>query len=112
MRALLDELYGQTRLAIISNASDILEAALETRYQVSGYFEVVINSARVGVAKPEREIFEIALERLNLRPEETIFTDDQQHNVDAAAELGIHAIRFTGIPDLRAYLEQSGLLEG
>ncbi len=111
MKALLDELYGQTRLAIISNASDTLEETLEQRFKISDYFEVIINSARVGYAKPEREIYEIALDRLDLRPEETVFIDDQQHNVDAAAEMGIHATRFTGVPDLRVYLGKLGLLE-
>lgn len=111
MRTLLDELYGRTRLAIISNASDTLEETLEERYQITHYFQIIINSARVGYAKPEREIYEIALDRLDLRPEETIFIDDQQHNVDAAAELGIQATRFTSLPDLRAYLRDFGLLE-
>jgi putative hydrolase of the HAD superfamily len=109
MQALLTELYGRTRLAIISNATDILETVLEVKLGISHYFEVVVNSARVGFAKPDPEIFHIALERLNLRPEQTVFTDDQQHNVDAAAQLGMHAVRFTGVADLRAYLADLGI---
>ena len=110
MRGLLDELDGRTRLAIISNASDTLEAVLAERFKISHYFELVINSARVGVAKPEPEIFNIALERLNLRPEQTIFADDQQRNVDAAAQLGIHAALFTETRDFRAFLVELGVL--
>ncbi len=110
MRALLDELRGRTRLAIISNASDILEETLQERFGIDHYFELVINSARVGVAKPEEEIFQIALDRLALRPEQTVFTDDQQHNVDAAAALGIHAHRFTSVAAFRAYLVDKQVL--
>ena len=110
MQSLLDELHGRTRLAIISNASDILEEVLEARFSISHYFEVVINSARVGVAKPEREIYEIALERLALNPAETVFTDDQQHNVDAAVELGIRAVLFEGVERFRDYLIELGVL--
>lgn len=110
MRALLDDLRGRLRLAIISNATKTLEAILEERYQVTPYFEVIINSARVGVPKPEPEIFHIALERLGLRPEQTVFIDDQQRNVDAAAEMGIHANLFTDVPTLRSFLEELGVL--
>ena len=83
---------------------------LAERFKISHYFELVINSARVGVAKPEPEIFNIALERLNLRPEQTIFADDQQRNVDAAVQLGIHAALFTEARDFRAFLVELGVL--
>ena len=110
MRNLLDELRGRRRLAIISNASDTLETGLEDRLEIAHYFEVVINSARVGCAKPEPEIFQITLERLGLRPEQTVFTDDQQRNVEAAAQLGVHAVLFTGVAGMRAYLANLGVL--
>jgi putative hydrolase of the HAD superfamily len=112
MRALLEELAGRTRLAIISNADDVLEEILEERYKISHFFGVIINSARVGYAKPDPEIFRIALERLNLRPEQTVFTDDQGHNVEAAAALGIHAHLFASVADFRAFLVERGVLPG
>ena len=110
MRALLDELDSKTRLAIISNATDLLEHSLEKRYRISHLFDQIINSARVGYAKPEPEIYQIALERLAVRPDQAVFTDDQQHNVDAAAQLGMHAVLFTGVPDLREFLMELGVL--
>jgi HAD superfamily hydrolase (TIGR01509 family) len=112
MRALLDELAGRIRLAIISNADDTLETFLEARYEISHYFELIINSARVGFAKPDSEIFRIALERLALRPEQTIFTDDQKHNVEAAADLGIHAHLFVSVAGFRDFLVERGVLPG
>ncbi len=110
MRELLEELGGRTRLAIISNASDTLEITLEKRFQIAHYFEIVVNSARVGCAKPEPAIFRIALDRLALRPAQTVFTDDQQHNVDAARGLGLHAVLFTAAHDLRKHLVEFGVL--
>lgn len=110
MKELLEELRGQTRLAIISNASDTLEITLERRFQIAHYFEIVVNSARVGYAKPEPAIFRIALERLALRPAQTVFTDDQHHNVDAARGLGLHAVLFTAVHDLRKHLVELGVL--
>ncbi len=110
MRELLEELRGRTRLAIISNASDILEITLAKRFQIAHYFEIVVNSARVGYAKPEPAIFTIALERLALRPGQTVFIDDQHHNVDIARELGLHAVLFTAVHDLRKHLLELGVL--
>jgi putative hydrolase of the HAD superfamily len=108
MRALLDDLRPRVWLAIISNATDTLESGLEG-WGLTPYFEVIINSYRVGCAKPDPRIYCLALDRLQVRPDQAVFTDDQQHNVDAAAELGIRAIRFTGVPDLTAFLEDLGL---
>lgn len=110
MRTLLDELSGCTRLAIISNASDILEETLGERFKISHYFELILNSARVGIAKPEPEIYQIALDRLDLLPEQTVFADDKQRNIDAAAALGIHAHLFTTVADFRATLVELGVL--
>jgi len=110
MRALLDDLRGRMRLAIISNATETLEAILAEQYRVAPYFEVIINSARVGAAKPDPEIFQMALERLGLRPEQTVFIDDREHNVEAAAEMGIHATLFTDVAALRSFLGGLGVL--
>lgn len=110
MKELLEELRGRTRLAIISNASDTLEITLERGFQIAHYFEIVVNSSRVGYAKPEPAIFRIALERLALRPAQTVFTDDQHHNVDTARELGLHAVLFTAVHDLRKHLVELGVI--
>jgi putative hydrolase of the HAD superfamily len=111
MRGLLEDLHGRVKLGIISNASDTLEIGLEERYRITHYFDVIINSARVGFAKPEPEIYVLALDRLEVAPEEAVFTDDQQHNVDAAVALGMHATLFAGVEEFRAYLIQLRVLE-
>ena len=59
-------------------------------------FELVVDSAFVGMRKPERGIYELTLERLGggIRAEECVFLDDTDVNCAAAAELGMHAVRF------------------
>jgi putative hydrolase of the HAD superfamily len=59
-------------------------------------FEVVVDSAFVGMRKPERRIYELTLERLggDLRPEECAFVDDLEINCEAARALGMTAVRF------------------
>jgi epoxide hydrolase-like predicted phosphatase len=58
-------------------------------------FEVVVDSAFVGTRKPEREIYELTLERLGDTPaEQCVFVDDLDVNCDAASALGMRAVRF------------------
>jgi 2-haloacid dehalogenase len=63
-----------------------------------------------GVAKPDRRIFEILLERFGLDPARTLFVDDSQTNVAAGADLGIVARLFTTSAELRQHLERAQLL--
>ncbi|KAI6179182.1 Bifunctional epoxide hydrolase 2 [Aphelenchoides besseyi] len=55
-------------------------------------FDVVVESAREGVRKPDPKIYEIMLERIGKKAEECVFVDDLKQNVDAAASLGFIAI--------------------
>ena len=59
-------------------------------------FELVVDSAFVGMRKPEPEIYELTVERLGdgMRAEECLFLDDIGVNCEAAAKLGMHAVRF------------------
>ena len=59
-------------------------------------FEVVVDSAFVGVRKPEPEIYELTLERLGdgVRAQECLFVDDLELNCETARRLGMVAVRF------------------
>lgn len=59
-------------------------------------FEVVVDSAFVGMRKPDPDIYLLTLERLGggVKPEDCLFLDDIEHNCDAARELGMTAVRF------------------
>ncbi|MEP7369150.1 MAG: HAD family phosphatase [Dermatophilaceae bacterium] len=55
-------------------------------------FDVVVISGEVGMRKPERQIFELTLDRLGLPGAECVFIDDMEHNVVAAAQAGLTGI--------------------
>ncbi|MFD0772526.1 HAD family hydrolase [Streptomonospora algeriensis] len=55
-------------------------------------FDAVVISGEVGMRKPEKEIFQHAVELAGLPPEECVFIDDIEHNVHAAVELGMVGI--------------------
>lgn len=58
-------------------------------------FDDVVVSSDVGLIKPSRDIFELALERLGTAGDETVFIDDRVVNVDGAAVAGLQTILFT-----------------
>ena len=81
------------RLFVLSNMSkDYIEFLREM--PVFKHFEGEIVSCEVGLIKPEREIYNLLLDRYNLVPEQTMFIDDRKPNVDAAAEVGINPFHF------------------
>jgi putative hydrolase of the HAD superfamily len=58
---------------------------------LNGYFEKVYYSCRMGMRKPDKEIFDCVLRENNLNPDETIFIDDSIQHVKGAAAAGIQA---------------------
>ncbi len=70
-------------------------------------FELVVDSAFVGMRKPEHEIYHLTVDRLGggLRPEDCIFVDDIALNCDAAREVGMTAVLFETTEQTRADIE-------
>jgi putative hydrolase of the HAD superfamily len=63
--------------------------------EVDELFELVVDSAFVGLRKPDPAIFALTLERLgNVAPERCVFVDDLDVNCDTARKLGMAAVRF------------------
>jgi HAD superfamily hydrolase (TIGR01509 family) len=63
---------------------------------VDEIFEVIVDSAFVGIRKPEPGIYDLALERIGggIGPTECLFVDDVEDNVATARELGMTAVHF------------------
>lgn len=69
----------------------------------------VLVSGREGLAKPDARIFRLVVERFGLDPSRTLFTDDTERNVAAAAAAGFRTHRFDGYPGLRRALRTLGV---
>lgn len=102
--SLVDRARARYRVAMLSNSTDALEEYLERRFGIADRFEAIFNSARLGVAKPERAIYEEVLRRLGVKPSEVLFIDDQAANIAAAAALGMHVIWFVSPEELERQL--------
>lgn len=77
------------------------------KLDVSGFrkfFKENFISADLKVAKPNFEIYKIALDRLNVKPEECIFIDDKKKNCESANKLGINTIIFENPSQLKKEL--------
>ena len=99
------------KTAIISNSFAGARDKEHERYGFGDLCDLIIYSHEEGMKKPERRIFELAGKRLGVQPQEMVFLDDVEDSVDAARELGIHAVLFrnTGqaIADIEACLAAS-----
>ena len=89
----LDELRRRGyRLGVISNADGRVEQALDA-VGLRPHFELVIDSGLVGIDKPDPRIFQLAAERMGVRPEQAVYVGDiYEIDVLGARAAGMQAI--------------------
>jgi putative hydrolase of the HAD superfamily len=98
------------RTALLTNNIREWEPYWRAMLPVDEIFEVVVDSAFVGMRKPEPDIYELTVERLGdgVGPADCLFVDDVEVNVDAARNLGMHTVHFQSndqaIPEIEAAL--------
>ena len=80
------------------------------RFDFLGWFDGIVISGELGVAKPDPRIFAHVLETYGLRADATVFVDDLPANVAAAATAGMQPILFTDPAALRVSLRELDLL--
>jgi epoxide hydrolase-like predicted phosphatase len=108
MIELMREIKGSDRrMALLTNNVREWEPLWRSMLPVDEIFELIVDSAFVGTRKPEREIYELTLERLGgVTAEECLFIDDADVNCEAATELGMSAVHYQhndqAIPEIRA----------
>jgi putative hydrolase of the HAD superfamily len=110
--AMLDELRSVRdrgyRLALLTNNVREWEPRWRAMVPVDELFEVVVDSAFVGMRKPDPEIYELTLERLGLSGPECVFVDDIEVNCKTASSLGMRSVWFRtteqAIADIEAAL--------
>ncbi len=96
-------------LAAVNNESRALNEFRLTNFGLADELDAFFSSCYLGVRKPDRRIYQIALDVLGRDPERVVFIDDRAENVAAAAGLGIHAIRYQGSTQLSDELARLGV---
>ena len=100
------------RLYALTNWSAETFPLARPRFPFLEWFDGIVVSGEVRMAKPDPRIFAHLVERHDLSPSATVFVDDSEANIRAAAAAGLIAIRFDGADELRRRLVALGLLPG
>lgn len=95
------------RTALLSNTE--LPAVGYFHEQNYNMFDVLVFSCVERVAKPEPEIYEITINRLGSQPQRTVLTDDRPDYIQGAKELGLNAILFENVDQLKSELKELGV---
>jgi epoxide hydrolase-like predicted phosphatase len=106
---LIRRLKPSYRLGLLSNTSEWhFEHAIKT-VDVFRLFDAVTLSFEVKALKPAATIYQDMLSKLGVPAKECVYIDDIQENVEAARDLGMHALRYTGYDRLVADLRAAGV---
>ena len=103
--AILAELKARgTRLYALTNWSFETFPVARRRFEFLTWFQDIVISGEVKLAKPDPRIFELARTRCQLNPVTTVYIDDAPRNVEAARNLGFQALHFKEPAALRSEL--------
>lgn len=106
MLSLLARLKRTHRLAALTNIGKEWLDWKVKRFNLDSYFETIVSSCHSGIAKPDRGIYEVLLQKLGVKPSECLFVDDKAENIRAAEQLGIKGILFEGKEKLEQELDR------
>lgn len=101
--ALLRRVRARVPVVLVSNATSELADHLR-ELGIADAFTHIVSSYDVGVAKPDRRIYEIAAERAAVPADRCFYIDDRSENVEAAMALGMTGVPYGGYADLRSAL--------
>lgn len=108
--ALVERIRGSgLPVALLTNGTLRTDAEL-AEHGLTGAFDAVFNAAVLGVAKPDRVIYEIVTAELSLEPPAIAFVDDHLPNVEAASDFGWRAHLYRDLPGVVDWLVESRVL--
>ena len=96
------------KLGLLSNMHPGMVTHCRKQFAWLKNFDFVTFSGEVRLIKPDPAIYEHTLRGLGVTASEALFLDDREVNIRAAHALGIHALRFESIEQLRRELESAG----
>ena len=110
---ILEALNKQYSIWLLSNTNPKhIQDEIEKRYLFPSLVNGAVYSFDVGFRKPEKEIYEIAMQRANTKPQECLFIDDLLENIQAAKQIGIEGIHFRSSEQLKQDLVHLGIING
>lgn len=110
MIELAEQLQSYYQLVILSNIEKVHWKYLQENFPIFDKFSPQFLSYRIGVAKPDKRIYEHVLNEIKALPEECFFIDDRSENIKSARKIGIHSHRFRNRKRLERDLKKRGLI--
>ncbi|MFC4949893.1 HAD-IA family hydrolase [Pseudonocardia sp. GCM10023141] len=80
---------------MLSNSADGARREESRRYGFPDLVDVLLYSHEIGIAKPDPRAYQLTCERLAVEPTGAVFVDDVPANVEAARQIGMHAVLHT-----------------
>lgn len=100
---------GHYLMATLNNESRELNLYRIEHFGLRKHFSLFMSSSFLGVKKPEDEVFHLALDLSQRQPEECLFIDDRELNLECAARLGLGTLQFKNAAQLEKDLRSAGL---
>ncbi|MHB1661016.1 MAG: HAD-IA family hydrolase [bacterium] len=98
------------KLVSINNEGLELSIYRINKFSLDSLFDFFVTSCFVRIRKPDENIFKLALNLSYTKPDESIFIDDRNFNVETAANLGINAFRHTDYESTKEKLSGLGFV--
>jgi putative hydrolase of the HAD superfamily len=105
----LKRLKPKYRLLLFSNTDVMRFRFIKKRFPEILIFDDYVLSYEVGFIKPHPEIYKHTLRKARAKPEECLFIDDREENIEVARMLGIQTIHFTPQTKLEDELKAKGV---
>ena len=105
------QLAGLKRYSLATLNNEILELNLYRiqHFDLSKYFPVFFSSCFLGLRKPDEAIYRAVLEIMQRAPDQCVFIDDREVNLECPRELGLRTIHFQDAVQLRRELGENGV---
>ncbi len=94
------------KIGLLSNMPHEMVRYVRQKFAWLDQFDHLTFSAEVSLIKPAAAIYEHSLRGMGVPASEALFVDDKEPNVQGARAVGIHAIRFQSVEQLRSQLRE------
>lgn len=105
---LMKKLRRRYKIVLFSNQTVWLDE-LNKKYKFYKNFDLLLSSHIVKVQKPDEEIYRLLMNKTRAKPEEIIIIDDLKENIQTAKKMGINAIFFKNVKQLKKELLSFGI---
>lgn len=108
--SLINTLRAHYKVAMLSNINILHYEYLQKNFPVFRVFDEVFLSFQLGLIKPDKEIYNLVIQSLAVKPQEIFYTDDRPELVESAKSLGVRGCVFSNFEQLIKDLRDTGII--